>query len=217
MRSAVSRRRLLGLWASFLLAAIVPAVHCPPANARATFAFVASAPSTTAGQASVEVIGPLGVVLRIRDPDPSRANQRGQEILRHLNDLLDEGIVGDSLSATFGAQGARILRGNQVILTITASDAAANATTVEALCQTWLARLREAFNVPYFAIPAASLMVPLGGEMAVPLRGPLAGEVVLASATPEILEASRIGPTVLVLRGTAEGEALANFAADHGP
>ncbi len=199
--------------AALLLAAAAILICCPTVHAVATFVFSITSPVTAAGQTSVEVLGRRGLVLRVRGADAAQVSQRAVQLAQRLNALLDAGLTAEGLALRIGPQSALITGGGAPIITITAADAAANATTVDALARGWLLRLREAFREPYFAVPGVPLVVPLQGEITVPLSGPLAGQVALASASPSIVEGRRISPAVYVLRGLTQGEATATFAA----
>ena len=204
--------RALLVWAAAVLggALLAPA---DPACALATFAFTARPPLTSGDQTAVEVMSPRGLVLRVRGADPSQTSERAQQLVQRLNYLLDQGATGDSFALRWVGQAVSIAAGNVIVLTVSAADAAANATTVEVLAQTWLARLRQAFAQPYFAVGSVPLIVPLQGEAAVPLLGPLASQVTLMAATENMVAARRISPAVLVLQGLFQGQGTATFTA----
>jgi len=184
-----------------------------PALAIASFSFTSGSPLTAAEHTSVEILGPTGVVMRIRGAQPAEVQQRAQSITSRLNGLLERGARAETLWVRPIAAGALLGAGDSGIVTVTAEDAAANATTVEALAQAWLGRLRQAFSEPYFAVPEHPLVIPLQGEREAPLVGPLADEVALTSAVPNLVQARRATPAALLLRGLAEGEATLTFSA----
>ncbi|GBC99855.1 hypothetical protein HRbin17_02386 [bacterium HR17] len=108
-----------------------------------------------------------------------------QEWARRLNDARWRGATANAVTIARVEGGYALILESVPLLTVTHATARAWGSDAYALVQQWASRLRQALSWEWIAVPADSVTVAVGEEVALPLFGNASGVVQVEARPPE--------------------------------
>ncbi len=108
--------------------------------------------------------------------------EAARDVAHRLNALADEGLRPDEVSIWTERRTHLLMARGERIVTVDKVVAKAQGADRASLARAWAQNLRAQFGRPYLA--AAPVLVPVGETRAAPVRGNIAGDLLVAAAAP---------------------------------
>lgn len=141
----------------------------------------------TAG--TVLVNGQAAVRFQVSNGSLSPA-RRAEITAERLEKLVADRIDPRTILAKGDAAQGRVYAGETMICIASVGDAKANNTTPTALAAAWAANIKSLMLMPPVALSAAELLVPLGENRSVSVRGAATGVIYVRTDNPEVVSLS---------------------------
>lgn len=192
----------LGWWSSALAAACVLVLAAGPSFAASTLEFAAFPAVGPDGQPVAQVSANGMVLVTVRGPG---AADRAQNLAAGLNRAAEDGLSPKDLTAVPVGKDYLLRAGGRPLLRVDQALAKRAAGTPESLARTWLANLRQAFANPFLAARPSPVLIPLGEQRTVQVRGRFKGALSV-SADPSVVAVSVEPGQRIVLQAAAPGQ-----------